>query len=100
MLKFFVQTDYILLANKTMENINISSTDVAAQALIFFFGGFDTTATSNRFMAYELAVNPDVQDKLRKEIIEIYENCQGNVTYENIMTMNYLDMVVSGKLKF
>lgn len=48
------------------------------------------------FMAYELAVNQDVQQKLRLEIEEVNENCSGKITYDVLMGMEYLDMVVSG----
>lgn len=64
---------------------------------MFFFAGFESTARSMSFIAYELAINPDIQDKLRQEIQEINEKCNNTVTYDLLMEMKYLDMVVSGK---
>lgn len=52
------------------------------------------------FMAYELAVNTDIQDRLRKEIEETNEQCAGTLTYEALMKMKYMDMVASGKILF
>lgn len=52
------------------------------------------------FMAYELAINPDIQNKLRNEIEETHETCNGKLTYDALMTMKYMDMVVSGIVVF
>lgn len=48
-------------------------------------------------MAYELAINEDIQKRLQDEIDEVVENCNGKVNYESILKMTYLDMVLSGK---
>lgn len=41
---------------------------MAAQAIIFIFGGYDATSTSISFIMYELATRPNVQKKLQNEI--------------------------------
>ena len=38
---------------------------------MFFFGGYDTTASAISFLMYLLAVNPEVQDKLHREIVNV-----------------------------
>ena len=38
---------------------------------MFFFGGYDTTASAISFLMYLLAVNPEVQDKLHRKIINV-----------------------------
>lgn len=65
--------------------------------MVFFFGGFDSVTTIMAFLAYELAVNPDPQRKLREEILETNKKCNGKLTYDALMKMRYMDMVVSGK---
>lgn len=49
------------------------------------------------FMAYELALNSDIQNKLRTEVEETYQECNGKLTYELLMRMKFMDMVVSGR---
>lgn len=82
-----------------VETQKLTDMDIAAQALVFFFAGFESVANEMCFMAHELAINVDVQEKLIDEIDETYEACQGQITYEALFKMKYLDMVVNGNLK-
>jgi cytochrome P450 family 6 len=68
---------------------------MAAQAITFFSAGNETTATMLSFVLYELALNQEVQDRLRQEV---RENCDenGDFTYEALHKMKYLDMVLKG----
>ncbi|XP_074040341.1 cytochrome P450 9e2-like isoform X2 [Leptinotarsa decemlineata] len=77
----------------------LTNTDITAQALIFFFAGFDSVSSLMCFMAHELAVNSDIQIRLRKEINETSVSCGGSITYEALLKMKYMDMVVSETLR-
>jgi hypothetical protein len=48
------------------------------------------------FALYELALHPEIQNRLRAEIMEVLNKHNGQLTYDNIQEMAYLDMVVSG----
>lgn len=73
--------------------------DMVAQAFVFFFGGFESTSSSMCFVAYEIAVNQDVQEKLQSEIDRVLEETNGEASYEAINAMEYLDAVVSETLR-
>ncbi|KAK4882967.1 hypothetical protein RN001_006286 [Aquatica leii] len=77
----------------------LTDDDITAQALIFFFAGFDSVSTLMCFMAHELAVNVDVQKRLQNEIDEVLTQCKDGLTYEALSEMKYLDMVVSETLR-
>lgn len=65
-----------------------------------FLLGFDTTSTALTFAAYELAVNPDIQQKLYEEIIEINEQIQNQrISYDVLQKMKYLDQVICETLR-
>ena len=51
------------------------------------------------FSTYELALNQDIQDRLRDEIIEVLARHKGEISYDAIMEMKYLDMVFNETLR-
>ncbi|XP_026482129.1 cytochrome P450 9e2-like [Ctenocephalides felis] len=78
-----------------------SDDEITGQAMIFFLAGFESISTSICFVAYELAINPDVQKTLQDEIdavcVELEQSNQKLVDYERLHKMKYLDMVISGE---
>jgi len=73
--------------------------DMTAQAFIFFFGGFDTVSSLMCFAAHEITVNPDIQAKLHNEIEEVLKTTNGELTYEALNGMQYLDAVINETLR-
>jgi len=78
---------------------DLSIEDMVAQAFTFFFGGFDSSSTLMCFVAHEIAVNQDVQERLQKEIDQVLENNNGQAPYEAINNMEYLDAVINETLR-
>ncbi|KAM7331602.1 hypothetical protein ACRRTK_008310 [Alexandromys fortis] len=76
----------------------LSDLEMAAQTVVFIFAGYDATSTSISFIMYELAIHPDVQKKLQDEIDRALPN-KAPVTYDALMDMEYLDMVVNETLR-
>jgi len=70
---------------------------IIAQLILFFIGGFDSTKTVILFTLYELALNPDVQEKLAREITNVPVDYDGNISYESVNKMEYMDQVICGK---
>ncbi|XP_057666059.1 cytochrome P450 9e2-like [Diorhabda carinulata] len=77
----------------------ITDEDITAHAMINFFAGFESISTLMTFMSYELAIHPDIQNRLREEIDEGFQQCNGKLTYEVLMKMPYLEMVISETLR-
>uniref|UniRef100_T1J9R0 Cytochrome P450 n=1 Tax=Strigamia maritima TaxID=126957 RepID=T1J9R0_STRMM len=72
---------------------------VVSQTILFILAGHETTANTINFIAYELAQNQDIQDKLIKEVDEVMTNFKGRLSYDGVASMQYLDMVVSETLR-
>jgi cytochrome P450 family 6 len=71
--------------------------EIAAQSVVFFVAGFETSSTTMSFALYELAKNQDIQEKVREEVKSVLAKYDGKITYEAIHDMKYMDLVLSGK---
>lgn len=76
-----------------------SDIDLIAQAVLFFVAGFDTISTAMSFALHELALHPEVQERLVEEIREQNTKNGGKLNFTSIQNMNYLDMVTSEVLR-
>lgn len=75
----------------------ITMNEIVAQAFIFFLAGFETTSTAMSFALLELALNPEIQTKARKEVRSVLRKHQNQMCYDAIIQMNYLDQIISGR---
>jgi len=80
-------------------DIDLTDNLLASQAFVFFAAGFETSSTTISNALYELAINQNIQDNLRKEIDEIYTKHGGDITYDIIKKMDYLDKVFKETLR-
>jgi cytochrome P450 family 6 len=80
------------------KDINLTMNEIAAQAFVFFVAGFETSSTTMSFCLYELALNPDVQERVQKEVDTVLQKYGNKITYEAIQEMEYLDKTIAGKL--
>ncbi|XP_065397767.1 cytochrome P450 3A43 isoform X1 [Macaca fascicularis] len=79
-------------------SISLSDLELVAQSIIIIFAAYDTTSTTLPFIMYELATHPDVQQKLQEEIDAVLPN-KAPVTYDALVQMEYLDIVVNETLR-
>uniref|UniRef100_A0A182MN08 Cytochrome P450 n=1 Tax=Anopheles culicifacies TaxID=139723 RepID=A0A182MN08_9DIPT len=79
--------------------VGLTHNELAAQVLIFFLAGFETSSTTLSFCLYELAKNPGIQDRLRDEITRAIDDNGGEVTYDVAMNIQYLDNVINETLR-
>ncbi|XP_029175223.1 cytochrome P450 6j1-like [Nylanderia fulva] len=82
-----------------LDNIELTESLITSQAFIFFIAGFETSSVTISNALYELALNQDIQVKLREEIDEEYIKNGSNLIYENVKKMNYLDKVFKETLR-
>ncbi|XP_072938347.1 cytochrome P450 6B5-like [Epargyreus clarus] len=71
-----------------------------AQAAAFLQAGFDTAAATLTFLIYELAYNPEAQDKLIKELNEAKEKHGDDVMEISVLSqLTYLNCVIDESLR-
>ena len=88
--------ELLLQFQNSNKNNGFTAQQLAANAFLFYIGGFETSSTTMTFSLYELALNKDIQDKLRQEI----QKCLGNdrkLTYDKLNEMKYLDNFINGE---
>ena len=64
--------------------------------MLSFFAGFETSSTAMSFVLFELAINQDIQDKVREEVLKVKKAHDGKITYDALGEMHYLHMVFNG----
>lgn len=88
--------------NSSLENNYLDDNHIVANCVLFILAGYNSTRATLLFSFYALAINPDVQERLRKEVEETVdanpdEDKGEFISYEDLNKMAYLDMFVTGK---
>ncbi|KAM7331608.1 hypothetical protein ACRRTK_008316 [Alexandromys fortis] len=76
----------------------LSDVEIMAQSIIFIFGGYETTSSTLAFALHSLATHPDIQKKLQEEIDVALPN-KAPPSYDKVMEIEYLDMMLSETLR-
>lgn len=93
-----IKTKGCLVEDESGEVLQGSITDdeLQAQAFLIFFAGFHTSRVTLSFALFELAMNANIQQRVREEV-ESKRTPEGELTYEAMLDMPYLDQVVNGE---
>ncbi|XP_050345946.1 cytochrome P450 9e2-like [Nymphalis io] len=94
----FATVEESSVGKKTINKV-WSDTDLIAQAVLFFIAGFETISIAMSFTLHELAVHPEIQERLAKEIKDYDAKNGGKLNFSSIQNMAYLDMVTSEALR-
>ncbi|XP_034830081.1 cytochrome P450 6B1-like [Maniola hyperantus] len=83
----------------TIKYVKLTNEVIAAQAFIFYVAGYETNATTMAYMMYELAMNPQIQEKLIAEVDEVLHRHNGKITYEIVGELTYMEKVLNETLR-
>ncbi|CAO2630614.1 Cytochrome P450 3A11 [Lemmus lemmus] len=99
------RVDFLQLMMNTQNNFKdkeshkaLSDMEIMAQSVLFIFAGYETTSSTLTFTLYLLATHPDIQKKLQEEIDVALPN-KAPPSYDKVMEMEYLDMVLNETLR-
>lgn len=90
--------DILIRAKNDESSEALTFNEIAGQAWIFFIGGFDSTSLTLIYCIYNLAINPDVQTKARKIVLESFEKHNEEFTYEMLSELSYVEQVIKGTI--
>jgi cytochrome P450 len=90
--------DSILKSNKPKHKL--TDQEVAANGIVMFVAGSDTTSALLGFLFHVLVNRPDIQDEMRKEVIEVYEKNEKNRDHDFFSELKYMDSVIYETLRY
>ncbi|KAF8436030.1 cytochrome P450 [Boletus edulis BED1] len=87
----------LIKGQRSESEFHLSKEEVLAQMKVLLIAGYETTAISATWALIELSRNPDIQTKLRNELIELGP---ADPTYDQLSNgLPYLDAVVHETLR-
>ena len=73
--------------------------EIAANIFIFYIAGNETSSSTVAYTLYELTQNDELMDRAQEDIKSTLEKHQGELTYESIMDMKFIDLCVKETLR-
>lgn len=92
-----VQNDFLQFCLDGNEEGDIDS--IIADLIIFYVDTYETSSSAAASLFYFLATYKKVQEKLRDHLSGVLKESGGNLTYETLKSMNYLDQVTNESLR-
>ncbi|CAH2061688.1 unnamed protein product, partial [Iphiclides podalirius] len=83
----------------TQLTVELTDDVIAAQAFVFYAAGYETSASTMTFLLYEVAKNPEIQDKLIAEVDEVLKKHDGKVTFDTLNDLKYMEKVFDETLR-
>nr|WCC58056.1 cytochrome P450 [Pharsalia antennata] len=80
------------------DKIKFEGDKVVSQPMQFFVAGVETTSSAIAFTLYELCIHPQIQNKLRQEILN-YLRENKEITYDTLKDLKYLEMCIMETLR-
>ncbi|GAB0097768.1 Cytochrome P450 [Sergentomyia squamirostris] len=91
--------DMIQIMQSFQERHNMTDDQVIGHAMSFFVDGYETSSSVLSFALWQIARDSKVQDTLYQEISTILAKHDGQLSYEAINEMHYLDCVIQETLR-
>ncbi|XP_028901104.2 probable cytochrome P450 6a13 [Zeugodacus cucurbitae] len=94
-----VRQDFLQIMIDLIKTESLTMEEIAAQVFVFIIAGYETTSTTMTNCLWELAVNEDIQELVREEIVQVMQDHDDVLTYECLKQMTYLDQALKETLR-
>ncbi|KAM7348492.1 cytochrome P450 4d1 isoform 3-T3 [Cochliomyia hominivorax] len=89
-----------ILLQSEIDGKPLTNLDIREEVDTFMFEGHDTTSSAITFCFYNLALNPQCQQKCFEEIIQVFGKDKNKpVTYEDLNNLHYLELCIKETLR-
>ncbi|KAK4878617.1 hypothetical protein RN001_011123 [Aquatica leii] len=90
-----VRNDFLqILIDLMKDESGLTIEEVAAQAFVFFLAGFETSSNVMMYCLFELALNQEIQEKVREEVNVVLQRHNQVMTYDSLNDMIYMRQVL------
>lgn len=72
----------------------MSFEQIAASVFVFYIAGSESSSSTVAYTMYELTQNVELMKRAQKDIEETLEKFNGEITYESINEMKFIDLCV------
>ncbi|KAM7315477.1 cytochrome P450 3A41-like [Ixodes scapularis] len=86
-------------SNVGTQRKTLTEMEAMAHCVTFLLAGQDTTSSVIAYTVYLLALHPDVQEKLRREMDECFEQYGPEPTLDVVVKLDYLNCVISESMR-
>lgn len=73
--------------------------EIFGNSQLMIFAGYETTSTALMFLLYNLAIHQDCQEELREQLQCAMDRHEGELSYETINDIKYLNMCINESLR-
>ena len=92
-------TDQNDIRKETIGNsINLSEDEIIINCIVFLGAGYDTTSSALAYVTHFLINYPEIQDKVRQEVIGLYKK-DGKLGYNTLNDLEYMECVINESLR-
>ncbi|XP_019886567.2 cytochrome P450 9e2 [Ooceraea biroi] len=89
----------LMVELERIENDKFDVEMLASHALSFFLDGYETSSITLSFVGFQLATHPEVQNRLRDEVLTVLNKYDNEITYEALKEMVYMDQVINESMR-
>ncbi|XP_054156802.1 cytochrome P450 3A24-like, partial [Oppia nitens] len=84
--------------SKNKQSISLSESEIRANCGFNYLAGSRTTGSTLGFVAHILVNHPDVQERVRQEVRELYET-DGRLDYNTVTKLEYMECVINETMR-
>ncbi|KAH1007938.1 hypothetical protein HUJ04_005109 [Dendroctonus ponderosae] len=92
-------SDYLQFLIELSKAKHFGDTEITAHASTFFLDGYETSSLTLSFLLFNLAQNPEYQNKIREEIKKYELENKGQLTYDALHEMPWLNACLYESLR-
>ncbi|KAG5330044.1 C6A14 protein, partial [Acromyrmex heyeri] len=90
---------HLMMEQERAEGEKFNIEMITGYAMSFIIDGYETSSSVMSFIGFHLAQYPHIQEKLREEVTSVLNRYGGEITYEGLKEMTYMDQVFNETMR-